>query len=141
MLKASTTVHAYPVSKTPTHKKTCSYSQTIRKAGTAEKVRNLRQYIKVTVFGDELFEKDIARIQEIVRAFEVHVGEGKMNEWTVLPHKGHRSFESHARYFTDHDLVPFEKNLPFGEGVDPDHILRNLQGDSFIHAADNQVEY
>jgi hypothetical protein len=80
-------------------------------------------------------------VQEIVHAFEKHVGIGKMTSWAVLPHEGYRSFEAHARYFTDRNLVPFEKNKPFGEGVDPEHILRNLQRDTFIHAADNQVEY
>lgn len=80
-------------------------------------------------------------VNTIVQAFEKHVGEDKARKWSVLPFESHTSFEAHARYFTDRDLVPFEKNQPFLDGVDPERILRTLQPDTFIHAADNRVEY
>jgi hypothetical protein len=101
----------------------------------------LRQYVKITAFGDALFNTAMDKIQTIIQAFERHIGEGKMLKWAVTPYEGYRSFEAHARYFTDRDLVPFESNLPFEHGVDPDRILANLRMDNFIHAADNRVEY
>jgi hypothetical protein len=61
-------------------------------------------------------------------------GEGKMYE-------GDLALDFHARYFTDRELVPHEKHIPFDQLVDPAHILEDLRGAGFIHSADNHVEY
>jgi hypothetical protein len=59
----------------------------------------------------------------------------------VLPYEGHPCIEAHARYFTDRNLVPFEKDLPFQPFVDPNNVLGTLKPDVFIHGPDNRVEY
>jgi hypothetical protein len=74
-------------------------------------------------------------------AFKEHVGPAKVHPFSTIPYEGHVCIESHARYFTDRDLVPYEKNEPFLKGVDPNNVLRSIQPESFIHAQDNRVEY
>ncbi|KAF5309066.1 hypothetical protein D9611_015091 [Ephemerocybe angulata] len=91
---------------------------------TESPIRNLRQHVKT-----------------VHDAFAQHARDREVDQIEFIPYEGHQSLEVHSRYFTDRALVPYEKNQAFLPGVDPFDVLRKLQPDEFIHAADNVVEY
>ncbi|RXW14061.1 hypothetical protein EST38_g11793 [Candolleomyces aberdarensis] len=107
----------------------------------ASQVRNLRQQVKVTGGGQLSFNAALDKVMSLFETFKQHVGASKVLPYDNIPFEGERTLESHARYFTDRDLVPYEKNESFLPGVDPHQVLRRIQPDSFIHAQDNRVEY
>lgn len=64
-----------------------------------------------------------------------------MTPFNFIPYEGNQCIEAHARYFTDRNLIPFEKNIPFQPHVDPHNILTDLKPDVFIQGPDNRVDY
>ena len=58
-----------------------------------------------------------------------------------LPYEGYPCVEAHARYFTNRNLIPYEKSVPFPSNIDLNHILSNLRPDLFVRGPDNCVEY
>ncbi|KAJ2914813.1 hypothetical protein MD484_g5618, partial [Candolleomyces efflorescens] len=105
---------------------------------TPSKMRNLRQHVKITTFGvEDGTAQQIAKLRELIQD---HTG-ADVQEMEFLPYEGHPCFEAHARYFTDRNLIPYEKSTPFPSNVDPHHILSNLRPDLFVRGPDNCVEY
>jgi hypothetical protein len=100
-------------------------------------LRNLRQHVKITGLGQPTFDESVKQLSEIHTMFKETIAAGTVLPLEFVPYEGHGSIESHARYFTDRELVPYETNNDFlTHGV-----LAKAQPDSFIHAMDNQVEY
>ncbi|KAF5340765.1 hypothetical protein D9611_007529 [Ephemerocybe angulata] len=108
---------------------------------TESPIRNLRQHVKVTGFGSSEYDAYMDKLQTVHDAFAQHARDREVDQIEFIPYEGHQSLEVHSRYFTDRALVPYEKNQAFLPGVDPFDVLRKLQPDEFIHAADNVVEY
>jgi hypothetical protein len=104
-------------------------------------IRNLRQQIKVTALGHPAFNDDILALRELRNGIQDHVGSHAVGELDFLPYEGYPCLEAHARYFTDRNLVPYDKNIPFPQLLDPNRVLSDLQPPSFIRAPDNCVEY
>lgn len=104
-------------------------------------LRNLRQHVKLTTFGSPQFDDAIAQLEALRLIFQEHSGDVEVLPLSFLPFEGHPCIESHARYFTDRGLVPFDKNIPFRPFVDRDGTLLAAQPDCFIHGTDNVVEY
>lgn len=86
-------------------------------------------------------ERHWDKLNTVLRKFKEHLRHSEVLPLDYLPYEGHRSIEAHARYFTDRQLVPYDKNQPFFYGVDPNGALKQLQPEQFIHAPDNYVEY
>jgi hypothetical protein len=104
-------------------------------------LRALRQHVKLTGLGNPIFDEGVSALDRIHSVFQEHLPENDVEAFQFLPYEGYPCIESHARYFTDRALVPYEANNPFLPYVDPRDTLANAQPDSFIHAVDNQVEY
>jgi hypothetical protein len=104
-------------------------------------IRNLRQQIKITSLGHPAFDEDMAALRELRNGIQLHLGSHDVGELDFLPYEGYPCLEAHARYFTDRNLVPYDRNIPFPQLVDPNRILSDLQPPSFIRAPDNCVEY
>jgi hypothetical protein len=99
----------------------------------------LRQFIKITAFGSPAFQEAYNQIERIRQQLQRN---GKdVVPLNFVPYEGSTCIEAHARYFTDRNLVPFEKSQPFNDYVDPFNVLANLKPDIFIHGADNKVDY
>ncbi|RXW11778.1 hypothetical protein EST38_g14077 [Candolleomyces aberdarensis] len=101
----------------------------------------LKQYVKVTGYGEANFNDASSHILKLLATFQRHVAPAEVHDFRTIPFEGHPCLESHARYFSDRDTVPHERNESFLPGVDPYNVLRNIQPDCFIHAEDNRVEY
>ncbi|KAH6902998.1 hypothetical protein BKA70DRAFT_1228161 [Coprinopsis sp. MPI-PUGE-AT-0042] len=105
------------------------------------RMRNLRQHVKITGLGQDEFQEAKSKLDELHRMFEHALDGNEVLPFDFLPYEGHPCVESHARYFTDRSVVPYEANNTFLPNVDPQQTLSNAQPESFIHAIDNQVEY
>ncbi|KAH6871664.1 hypothetical protein BKA70DRAFT_1450892 [Coprinopsis sp. MPI-PUGE-AT-0042] len=108
---------------------------------TPAQLRNLRQHVKITGLSQAKFDESMTQLDEIHSLFQQFLPGHTVLPLDFIPYEGHRSLDSHARYFTDRALVPYETNNNFLPFVDPHHVLVNAKPDSFIHAIDNQVEY
>ncbi|KAH6869295.1 hypothetical protein BKA70DRAFT_1452051 [Coprinopsis sp. MPI-PUGE-AT-0042] len=104
-------------------------------------LRALRQHVKITGLGDASFDQAASALQKVHSEFQEHLPENVVEPFQFTPYEGYQCIESHARYFTDRALVPYESNNSFLPYVDPRETLTKAQPDSFIHAMDNQVEY
>ncbi|KAH6880230.1 hypothetical protein BKA70DRAFT_1447514 [Coprinopsis sp. MPI-PUGE-AT-0042] len=104
-------------------------------------LRALRQHVKVTGLGNASFDQTAVTLERIHSEFQEHLPENVVDPFQFTPYEGYQCIESHARYFTDRALVPYESNNSFLPYVDPRETLARAQPDSFIHALDNQVEY
>ncbi|KAJ2916278.1 hypothetical protein MD484_g4136, partial [Candolleomyces efflorescens] len=110
-------------------------------AATASSIRNLRQYVKITSLGAAGLDDAYGKLQDVQKQLQAQCKEERVIPLNFLPYEGYPCIETHARYFTDRNLVPFEKNIPFHESVDPNNILKNLKPELFIHGPDNRVDY
>ncbi|KAJ2919911.1 hypothetical protein MD484_g399, partial [Candolleomyces efflorescens] len=108
---------------------------------THNSIRNLRQYVKITSFGSETFQEAHDQIERLRKRLQTQTVDEQVLPINFVPHEGSPCIEAHARYFTDRNLVPYEKRQPFGEFVDPFHVLADMKPDSFIHGQDNKVDY
>ncbi|KAJ2913812.1 hypothetical protein MD484_g6607, partial [Candolleomyces efflorescens] len=99
----------------------------------------MRQFVKLTAFGSQTFQEAHDRIESIRQ--ELQTNGKNVVPLKFLPYEGSTCIEAHARYFTDRNLVPFEKSQPFSAFVDPFSVLADLRPDVFIHGADNKVDY
>ncbi|KAF6753993.1 hypothetical protein DFP72DRAFT_787808, partial [Ephemerocybe angulata] len=108
---------------------------------TLSRIRSLRQHVKITGLGSDEFEGYQTKLQDVHERFVEHAADRTVQPFDFIPYEGHPTLDSHSRYFTDRNMVPYEKNLPFLPGVDPRRVLRKLQPEEFIHGPDNVVEY
>ncbi|RXW12634.1 hypothetical protein EST38_g13218 [Candolleomyces aberdarensis] len=95
-------------------------------------VRNLHQQIKITALGTPAFNSDMRTLQQLRKNFQQHVGGHDVGQLEFLPYKGYPCMEAHACYFTNRNLVPYDKNILFPHLVDPHRVLSDLQPACFI---------
>jgi hypothetical protein len=81
------------------------------------------------------------KLHDIVAKFADAVAPKKVQSVCFNEYEGDIAIDAHTRYFTERRHAPHEKHLPFGPDVDPVHALDILRGSTWIHAAENQVEY
>lgn len=112
-----------------------------RNGTTLSHLRNMRQHVKICGLGYDAFDRDAAVLNSIHTMFRHHIHDRTVNPIDFVPYEGKACIQSHARYFTDRDLVPHEMHHQYVKGVDPHNILRDIQPSSFIHGPDNVVEY
>ncbi|RXW22089.1 hypothetical protein EST38_g3753 [Candolleomyces aberdarensis] len=112
-----------------------------RSGNSLSHIRNLRQYVKVTSFGAAEFDTACLQLQEVWKQLQSQVQGETVNPIDFVPYEGNPCIEAHARYFTDRNLIPYEKSQPFHPFVDPFNILTNMKPDVFVHGPDNQVDY
>lgn len=104
-------------------------------------IRNLRQHVKVTALGLKSAERGWTILDAVRTKYQDHLKTRVVLPFNFLPYEGYSCIEAHARYFTDRHLVPYDKNIPFFDGVDPQGTLQQLQPPELVHAPDNYVEY
>jgi hypothetical protein len=112
-----------------------------RSTKTVSSIRNLRQFVKLTALGSQPFQEAYKQIEKIRKRLQAQVGEEHVQPINFVPYEGNACIEAHARYFTDRNLVPFERSQPFNVHVDPFKVLSNTRPDIFIHGPDNKVDY
>jgi len=49
--------------------------------------------------------------------------EGALNTWQPSIYKGHKALDVHTQYFTVHRHAPDERNLAFGDGINPEGVF------------------
>ncbi|KAF6763379.1 hypothetical protein DFP72DRAFT_1060541 [Ephemerocybe angulata] len=108
---------------------------------TLSHIRNLKQHVKITSLGSSNFDAASEKLDAVHALYTKHVGSRTVLPLAFTPYEGHRCVESHARYFTDRNLVPYVKNERFARMIDPNNVLASIQPDVFVHGPDNQVEY
>ncbi|KAJ2911807.1 hypothetical protein MD484_g8605, partial [Candolleomyces efflorescens] len=109
-------------------------------------VRKLRQYVKITGLGCDLFEELPAKLEDVhIRFQEAALSQGGREsnsiKPTFSPYDSHSTLDMHARYMTERRAAPHLPHSPFATDVDPYHILDALRGANFIHGPDNSVQY
>ncbi|EAU82077.1 hypothetical protein CC1G_09679 [Coprinopsis cinerea okayama7 len=106
-------------------------------------LRNLRQFVKLTGFGSDSFAMGCHAVKQMVDKLRQHlkVASDCITGAEEKMYEGDAALDFHARYFTDRELIPHEKHIPFNDFVDPNHILEDLRGAAFIQGPDNHVEY
>lgn len=104
-------------------------------------ILGLRQHVKLTGLSYEGFDDDANTLRHVHALFQMHVHSRRVVDFDYAPYEGHHCLESHARYFTNRNLVPHDRPQRFLDGVDPEGILQRLQPASLIHSTDNVVEY
>ncbi|KAF6740915.1 hypothetical protein DFP72DRAFT_1027664 [Ephemerocybe angulata] len=121
----------------------CGFSlPPVAKPNKLSQLRNLRQHVKVTALGLDAFDQAMANLLQIHGMFSSFVGSAEaVQPLDFLPYEGNPSIDSHARYFTDRHLSPYEKNEPLSHWIDPERALTAIQPPTFIHGPDNIVDY
>ncbi|EFI27784.1 hypothetical protein CC1G_14707 [Coprinopsis cinerea okayama7 len=115
--------------------------QTTPKIRTLQHLRNLRQFVKVTGLGSTSFSLAGGAMESVVELFKQALGSDALVGTEEKLYEGDLALDFHARYFTDREVAPQEKHIPFDDLVDPQQILETLRGTRFIHGPDNRVEY
>ncbi|KAJ2912061.1 hypothetical protein MD484_g8352, partial [Candolleomyces efflorescens] len=82
------------------------------------RIRNLRQHVKITAFGSHYLLEALAHLSDVQSKLRVHVKGDVSGGMEFLPYEGSPCLESHARYFTDRRLVPYEKSQGFPRNID-----------------------
>ncbi|KAJ2913339.1 hypothetical protein MD484_g7076, partial [Candolleomyces efflorescens] len=109
-------------------------------ATTKNQIRNLRQYVKITGLGSLQFADLEEKVELVYQRFLGAIKEGVQHPG-FTPHEGDSAIHLHSRYFTERRFAPNLCHTPFSKDVDPLHILEDLRGADYIHAADNDVQY
>ncbi|RDB30758.1 hypothetical protein Hypma_005840 [Hypsizygus marmoreus] len=104
------------------------------------KYRYLRQSITISGLGTPTFEDALRSTTEIYGAFDRTFREGELESWG--PSGGESdALEASNRYLTPRRDAPGVTSVPFGEGVDPKHVLLAMAGNDHVHTEDNEVLY
>lgn len=104
-------------------------------------VRGLKQGVKLTGLGDEVFEQFQEAVDIAHGVFERELGVGKVRTIHSKPYEGQQAFDVATRYFTDRGDAPTQQHTPFSKDEDPKYILELLRKHRFIHSEDNIVQY
>ncbi|KAF9540521.1 hypothetical protein CPC08DRAFT_650867, partial [Agrocybe pediades] len=101
----------------------------------------IRQGITVTGLGTEYFSKCVQGMEQVYLAFVNTMSEGSMDEWNPSSYKDYLAIESHSRYFSKVPSTTVTAAVAFTSLEDPSGVLQSMEGDGFMHTADNVVEY
>ncbi|KAF9051703.1 hypothetical protein BJ165DRAFT_1524612 [Panaeolus papilionaceus] len=104
-------------------------------------VRSLKQSVKITGLGDEVFSQFNDVVAKVQGVFETELGKDHVRGLLCKPYEGHAAFDISARYFTDRDDAPTQEHVPFPVEEDPKYILEVMRKNRFIHGEDNIVQY
>lgn len=104
-------------------------------------VRLLRQYVRLTGAGSEVFQHNEPCLHAVEGLFLGVAGDEGLEGITHALYEGDLAIDAHARYLTERRLVPSLRHIPFPVEIDPHHALEDARDIHFIRTPDNVVEY
>ncbi|KAK7027424.1 hypothetical protein VNI00_015260 [Paramarasmius palmivorus] len=118
----------------------CDLPPVVRPYSKSVAVKHVQQRILLTGFNSPAFTNAIEGLTRIVGHLRSSVREYK--PFTVSGSTGgYQTLDVYNRYFTSKRFATDEQHISFSKDIDPNGILEELRGDSFVHTADNVVEY
>ncbi|KAJ3534444.1 hypothetical protein NMY22_g6928 [Coprinellus aureogranulatus] len=104
-------------------------------------LKKLRQHVKVTGGGSQLFDDYELKVNSVVDLFRSVVGEGALEVPDTGLFDGQYALDFHTRYFEERRYAPGVAHVPFDATVDPRGVLETARGVEFVHGEGNIVEY
>ncbi|KAF9038745.1 hypothetical protein BJ165DRAFT_1352692, partial [Panaeolus papilionaceus] len=103
--------------------------------------RYLRQQVKISGMGDDLFENAIDIIHEIYIKFSDCFDETSLEQWNPDFYDVSTALQASARYFTPASMAYGSGQVPFAPFVDPEGYLLQSMGSEYVHTTENRVDY
>ena len=109
----------------------------------SKQIKYLRQSVTLTAFGDPMFDAVGNNIAEVHALFGRIVGSDRLQACSIYTtFDGMAAVEMSNRYFTLKNEVPnAAARIPLEEDIDPHGNLSTAAGNSYVHTAENQVNY
>lgn len=101
---------------------------------------HLRQTVTIAGLGCKEFDNAVWHFLDVSYDMDNFFNEALL-KFNLGMWEGESALTFHSRYFTLRRDAPTERGLEFGEGVDPDGILKHLLGHNMVHTVDNKVKY
>ncbi|KAJ2915584.1 hypothetical protein MD484_g4827, partial [Candolleomyces efflorescens] len=101
----------------------------------------IRQYVKVTGFGNEDMLQCVKRIEMAYLKMSDHFKEGTVEPWQPSLFEGYVALEANTRYFTHTNHANPGDIVDFAPHVDSGGRLKDIMEGEYVHTTDNRVDY
>jgi hypothetical protein len=101
----------------------------------------LRQFVKITGLGCDVFNDFQAKIDEVFHRFQHAVGGSTLKTLDWNPYDSHYTVDAHTWYFTERRHAVSLAHQPFPPDIDPYEVLEEFCGTKYIRTDDNIVQY
>lgn len=102
----------------------------------------LRQGVQLTGLESSKFQSSVNAIHSVFSEFSRHINQSHLHPWKSDVFTTYPAINIYNRYFYTAQDSPKQGSIPFGDDIDPEHVLATLGlTSSLVHTVDNCVEY